>query len=724
MSSTSLDPLPRFHEQIIFSMNLSLPHSIKHCLTATLIAFLAAMVVREGHAISGGELELPVSTTGAVVFSKTSGLDLRLDTRWAGVHGYRPVTCMVTARSPEPADRQIMIRFLASYRSTDLPAIVVEQHFELPANAMTASVKFLVPQLTEWRTVGCETFVNGVMDEELSINDQLLPAMHQGRNFTAFTIDDSFLIPRRLFRGVRGGPAEVYESPTGELLDKWIEYSSFDVVVTKVSDLKSEQASKPVKLAELLKWIRAGGNLWICSANDNYHEVPELDELLGLAEAGEGEPAFGHESLLARGWRFPKVDNPATDALEKLNQLYAVPGDDETNALDEEVPVDSRQWFATRPYGMGTVTMIVNVEALTNLGNTDQARGLARELAWNLTQSLLADRLSWEERHGTDPDGGNDNFNDFLIPDVGAAPVTAFQVLLSLFVLGIGPVNYFLLKKNEQLPLLLVTVPVAAMTATLLVLLYGFTSDGLGALVRVRSFTLLDQRTQAAASWSRLSYFAGMSPAEGFSFPDDTVVYPILPSMYVGDQREFRRFAGQRRDVLWNDDQHLINGWLASRTPTQYLSITSRETKKRVDIEELGTSMKAKNLLDANIMAIVVEDREGNFFVGKDIKAGQTALLEPSEQVKAISLLRNFISDAAPQFPPGTMESLPMTSGIELLPFSRNLMETHISAITGTVAKNWGPGSFTAITDRGIAVSLGMDDIEENSSFHIVRGIW
>jgi hypothetical protein len=99
-------------------------------------------------------------------------------------------------------------------------------------------------------------------------------------------------------------------------------------------------------------------------------------------------------------------------------------------------------------------------------------------------------------------------------------------------------------------------------------------------------------------------------------------------------------------------------------------------------------------------------------------------LLEPSEQVKAISLLRNFISDAAPQFPPGTMESLPMTSGIELLPFSRNLMETHISAITGTVAKNWGPGSFTAITDRGIAVSLGMDDIEENSSFHIVRGIW
>lgn len=692
---------------------------MKHYSCAILIGVITALFVRDSHAISGGQLELPISPNGAVVFSKTSGLDLQIDTRWAGIHGYRPVNCTVTARSPEPADRQIMIRFLASFRSTDMPAIVVEQHFELPANSMTTSVKFLVPQLTEWRTVGCETFVNGVKDEELSIKDQVLPAMHQGRNFTALTIDDSFLVPRRLFRGVRGGPAEVYESPTGAFLDKWIEYTSFDVVVTKLSDLKSEQGNNPKRIRELQKWIRAGGNLWICSAGDDYQDIPELDEVLGFSEVGEAVPATDFDSLLARGWRFPKVDNPATDAMEKLNQLYAPPENPENNdevILHEEAPVDSRQWFATRPCGMGTVTVLINIERIS--------RKLSQELAWNLTQSLLADRLSWEERHGTDPDAGNDNFNDFLIPDVGAAPVTAFQVLLSLFVLGIGPVNYFLLKRNEQLPLLLVTVPVAAISMTLLVLIYGFTSDGLGTLVRARSFALLDQRTQTVASWSRLSYFAGLSPAEGFNFPDDTVMYPILPSMYLGDQREFRRFAGQRRDVAWNDGQRLTNGWLASRTPTQYLSVTSRETQQRVELAKQGSTLNAKNLLEANILTIVAQDHQGNFFVGKNLKVGQDATLEPTDQIQAMALLRSIISDAAPQFPPGTMESLPMTSGIELLPFSRNLMETHISSITGTVAKNWGPGSYTAITDRGIAMSLGMNDISENSSFHIVRGVW
>ena len=72
------------------------------------------------------------------------------------------------------------------------------------------------------------------------------------------------------------------------------------------------------------------------------------------------------------------------------------------------------------------------------MDHPDLSRGEARELSWAVTQSLLTDRLSWDVRHGNDPDQGNENFNDFLIPDVGAAPVTAFQVLLSLFVLGIG----------------------------------------------------------------------------------------------------------------------------------------------------------------------------------------------------------------------------------------------------------------------------------------------
>jgi hypothetical protein len=51
-------------------------------------------------------------------------------------------------------------------------------------------------------------------------------------------------------------------------------------------------------------------------------------------------------------------------------------------------------------------------------------------------------------------------------------------------------------------------------------------------------------------------------------------------------------------------------------------------------------------------------------------------------------------------------------------------METQIAAITSAVSKGWGAGTYIAITDKGVDLALGMDDIDESSSFHIVRGIW
>ncbi len=668
-------------------------------------------------ATSGGLLELPVSPSGALVYSRQSDLDLRLDTTWAGIHGYRPISCTVSARSPQTADRQIMIRFFAGNFRNDQPSIVVKKHFELPAGKLSASTKMLVPQFVEWRSIGCETWVDGVKDEELSMNQLPFAISQGGQNYTALLLNDMERIPWRLFRDIRGGPAEVFDSPTGELFERWTEYSTFDVVVTTPGDLRSVHERYPERFPELLKWIRAGGNLWICSVGKNYEQVPEVEGYLDVENEND-TPVTEGSMILERGWRFPKVDNTTGDALAQYSELYsALETENEVQSVDQDTPVDSRQWFAVRPLGMGTVTVFAAVE-------WSMSRRDAREITWNITQSLLGDRLSWEERHGTDPDKGNENFNDFLIPDVGAAPVTAFQVLLSLFVLGIGPLNYFVLKSREKLPLLLVTVPLAAAATTLLLLTYAFTSEGLGTLVRARSFTLLDQESDTAASWTRLSYFAGMAPAEGLKFPADTLVYPILPSMRMGDHREQRRIAGQRRDLVWDGQQKLTRGWLASRTPTQYLTVTSRETKKEIAFEGDEERLTAKNNLGVDVLTLVVEDHAGNVFVSEKIANGKSVELSPSTQIKAMLVLRPLLANNAPQFPVGTYETLPMYGGVGLMPFSQNLMETQLSAITSAVSKGWGPGSYIAITDRGMEISLGLDEITENSSFHVVRGVW
>ena len=101
------------------------------------------------------------------------------------------------------------------------------------------------------------------------------------------------------------------------------------------------------------------------------------------------------------------------------------------------------------------------------------------------------------------------------------APVGQFQFLVTLFAIAIGPLNYWLLKRANKLPMLLATVPIAAAGTTLLLFMYGLFADGFGVRARARTLTLLDQTQEEAVSWGRLSYYAGLAPRDGLAVPTD-----------------------------------------------------------------------------------------------------------------------------------------------------------------------------------------------------------
>ncbi|TWU22823.1 hypothetical protein [Bythopirellula polymerisocia] len=668
---------------------------------------------------SGGMFELPFSQNNKARYSKQSGLRVRVKTTWIGEHGYRPVVFTLKSQTPAPADVQLTIRFFASKGGDTV--IDVEQDCQLLAGDTSTSLTMLVPEYVEWRYVGCEMWVDGVKDNELSIDlVQHAPSSvsRGGHNFSAILvgIDSSMLVPQ-LLQDVRGAPAEIHFWNNRPLPAKWLDYSSFDVVITTVAALNSIKELQPERFAELLLWIRSGGNLWFMNSGESYQLVPEIETVIEVT-SDPVSSKMTSEALFERGWRFPRVDNPGTDAIEKLSQLQtqeSSPNDETIENEDSSTPVDSRHWFTSRQYGMGTVTAFTGpfIDRVDVEGTS-----------WAITQSLLSDRLSWTRRHGNNPDEGNQNFNDWLIPEVGTAPVTAFQVLLTLFVLGIGPANYIFLKRREQLPYLLFTVPAAAVGTILLLLVYSFVSDGFGVIVRARSFTLLDQNSRTAASWARLSYYAGIAPAEGLEVPATTVVYPILPSSRAGNRRLIRSYAQQRRVLHWNGSQKLSEGWLASRTPTQYLTISSRESQKQIEFQAVEDGLQAKNQLGVNIHTLVVVDAEGRFYLAEDLPNNESLLLPPSTQVQAITKLRKLFSDQLPQFPAGTVESLTASEDILSYPLPQNLMETQLAAISSAVSPGWSPRSYVAITDRGMDLSLGLEDISEVGSFHVIRGDW
>jgi hypothetical protein len=348
----------------------------------------------------------------------------------------------------------------------------------------------------------------------------------------------------------------------------------------------------------------------------------------------------------------------------------------------------------------------------------------------------------WNARHGTAPDDVNRDFANLLVPGVGLAPVTEFRVLITLFVLLIGPVNYWLLKRWRRLHLLVLTVPLAAGLMTAALFAYATVSDGFDTKVRVHSFTALDQRRGEAACWARLSYYSGLAPRNGLSMHADLVLYPINPAWNTSRIDASR---GVERDLVWDGDAaKLTRGWLRSRTPTQYLMVRSRKTPHRLRLDAGGGKVRATNQLGTAIDFVLLVDQARELWVGERLAAGAMAFLKPIERADAIRRFRDLVLDNEPQ-PPTALsdgnspyslierrQSSPMYRGrfgfqanearLATSVVSESLAE--LAGLTGRPALALPPRSYVAVTETAPEVELGLRGAEEQASFHVILGQW
>jgi hypothetical protein len=353
----------------------------------------------------------------------------------------------------------------------------------------------------------------------------------------------------------------------------------------------------------------------------------------------------------------------------------------------------------------------------------------------------LRSARNWESRHGMTPNSANRDFVNLLVPGVGLAPVTEFRVLITLFVLLIGPANYWFLKRFGRTHLLVLTVPAAALVTTAALFGYAILSDGFGTTARVHSYTILDQRTGEAACWARLSFYSGLAPGQGLTVPNDVTIYPIIPGWNEGSADPD---LGAKRDLMWdNDEAKLTRGWLRSRTPTQYLTIRARKSPHLLELLPADGKIRATNKLGSPIKFVAVADENGKLFAGSNLQVDQRVMLSPVERIAAIRDFRREYLANQPEVPP---ELLAPGSEFALLEdrsqrrmyqrfgfnysedtLSKNLASDAVNKLAGLTnepALNLTPRSYAAITETGPEVVIGMPGIKEQASFHVVVGQW
>ncbi len=542
---------PRMIAQWLFASLLVVAHA------ASVAAFQPTQVtVTSGftlHAPRQGNASLPI---------KTNGLHVSVAKRdWPGDPGYHQCDVTVSAVVPRSSERVITVRLELTdswFRwNRDHGDIAVTGVVVIPPGEASASSTMLLPEHRAWQNVKLDVWDDGEALKDMTDQtylssygrttqgDPAILAIGASHNFPDTSIDGW----KRAFN------AGLLDLPTD-----WLAYTSVDVAIIDRKLLGDLIAKHPARWKAMRAWIATGGNLWIYGVQDSDVRRGELAELLDLVPKSDGESESPNVPWQA-------VQNVSSGAM----------------------------WIRL---GGGVV---VALEMKTPRNAT---------VAWKwITDAAGTGRTDWSSRNGVTFDGANPDFWTLTIPGVGLPPIGTFQILITLFVIAIGPVNYAMLRRRNRLNMMIVTVPLSALAISATLIVYALVADGLSTRMRTRSFTMIDQRRGEASCWARLSYYAGRSHSAGLTFDSNTAVYPMEPDNTGLSQQP-------TREVVWTDEQRLPRGWLPARTASQLVTVRHRTSGARIDVTEAvgQPSPQAVNRLGCRIERLWLVDNGGQWF--------------------------------------------------------------------------------------------------------------
>ncbi len=644
-----------------------------------------------------------------------SGSDLIVDvnSKWIGCTqgGYYPVRVSVR-NNGKPRTITLEIKENNSYQKC--PRIT--RSISLEQNA-TINTSLLVPMVTRGTYVEFRVLERGRMVKHLS----------QAVSFPE-TVSNSDIGSSMLIVGKKAEDAQMYDTAVNQVFlgssssyrhgtteytqhvrpqnlpVNWLAYTGLDILAIPLETLS--QDVPPDARQAIIEWVSSGGNLLIYNIKEPVVRSSSLDEVL----------AFKNRAFVEAKWNRLNVKLFKRQAIVDIDDPTGTATKPEDFSQGDPWKLTSES-FGMRSLGLGKVIAL----------SENPFPGTASHWVW-LLNHLSSDRLLWHKRNGVISRGGNDSFFHFLIPNVGGVPVFSLLVLITLFTIVIGPVNYIYFLKKRQLAMLLITVPVIAFGSSLLLLGYSTIAHGFSIKSRVRSITFLDQKQNHAMSITRVAYYAGMAPSAGLQFEPTTAVYPIWPT----------EEAFESAQIDWSEKQHLQNGWLRSRTRTQFLTVSQQEQRGRIELQSMKSDApQVSNGLEWSMQTLFIVDPSGKKWIAKNLESGAVGKLEPATDEHRKELLE-YISLYSMVLPAGTNGnalSSEMLSGSTRYSYGyydevqvnyrkslQELMVPSMSGANANILNSMKPGSYFAVLNQAPALDLGLKNADEKIPIHLLFG--
>ncbi|MCK6448480.1 MAG: hypothetical protein L6Q99_18980 [Planctomycetes bacterium] len=270
--------------------------------------------------------------------------------------------------------------------------------------------------------------------------------------------------------------------------------------------------------------------------------------------------------------------------------------------------------------------------------------------------------LRWaaDTRQGVVHETGNSRYTHErpILPDLFALPYKAFALLLVLFAIVIGPVNFIVVKRFKRPVVLLVTIPVIALGAAVALFGFGVLAQGLGVKLASHTWTVLDQREHRSASSELRMVFAGLAPARGLEPGAGAAAYGIARYSPNGSWND-PAYDGQKYRVEFDPGPVLSGGYLPARTPFLHQTLTERAARGRLEFAREGGALVATNGLGTTVEELLVRDASGGYWtLGAPLGENARGTLEPLAEGDGAQRANDLgVAELTPEvadFPPAT----------------------------------------------------------------------
>lgn len=400
------------------------------------------------------------------------------------------------------------------------------------------------------------------------------------------------------------------------LPEDWRGLSSIEMIVIDIADLQKlcKEESRRVMLE---KWVAAGGFLVVGNPRNDFTHVEQIFptllgnnrpasqwEVFGIDQALEKQRIQAQKAAeakrLAQGF---EVDGPSDEEYEELFRVNTQ--EPITLAEIEELSGDGA---VLSTYLSGAVAAVKDVYDKENKFGYER---LTMAFAQLRTFSITKPQLAY----------ANEQATMSPIPDVGNPPVGLFGTLIFGFLLLIGPVIIFMIRRAKgKKQHLFFMVPLFSFLTCVAILGYSVITNLGTQWGRAETLTVVHPVSGLALTHTATAYYCGDQP-DSYQYDSETLVGVEL-------------FGGDSSRFLFTDDAVRVAG---SRISPRRVHIMTTEKVQPVSIGLRLTKTPNSeaptvvNQLGSRVQVAAVKFND-KFYMVSDIEDGASKVAEPFDQ--------------------------------------------------------------------------------------------